>query len=56
MTDWLKNGYPNEEDMDKLLDLVLNGTPIPKGHKIVRVVNKSYGFGAAPRTEYRESR
>ena len=32
MIDWLKNGYPNEEDMDKLLDLVLNGIPLPKGH------------------------
>ena len=28
MLDWLKNGYPNEDDMDNLIELVLNGTPL----------------------------
>ena len=28
MLDWIKNGYPNEEDMGNLIDIVLNGTPI----------------------------
>ena len=30
MIDWLKNGYPNEDDMDKLLDIVFNATPLEK--------------------------
>lgn len=36
MLDWIKNGYPNEDDMGILIDIVLNGTPLeqtqrPKG-------------------------
>ena len=26
MLDWIKNGYPNEDDMGILIDIVLNGT------------------------------
>ena len=28
MLDWIKNGYPNEDDMGNLIDIVLDGTPL----------------------------
>ena len=30
--DWHVNGFPDEEDAVRLLDIVKNGTPLPKGH------------------------
>ena len=32
MWDWLVNGFPDEEDGVRLLDIVKNGTPLPEGH------------------------
>lgn len=30
--DWHVNGFPDEEDAVRLLDVVKNSTPLPKGH------------------------
>lgn len=30
MLDWITHGYPNEDDMGKLLEVVANGTPLEK--------------------------
>ena len=32
--DWHVNGFPDEEDAVRLLDIVKNGPPLPKGHWI----------------------
>ena len=32
MYDWFDNGFPNEEDVKILWELVKNGTPLPKGY------------------------
>ena len=32
MLNWIKNGFPDEEDMNMLIKLVLNGIPLPKSH------------------------
>lgn len=32
MLDRIKNGFPDEEDMNILIELVLNGKPLLKGH------------------------
>ena len=30
--DWIKNGFPDNEDKEFLIKAVKNGTPLPKGH------------------------
>ena len=32
MYDWFDNGFPDEDDVKMLWDLVKDGTPLPKGH------------------------
>ncbi len=32
MYDWLDNGFPDEDDAERLWQVVKNGTPLPKGH------------------------
>ena len=32
MYDWLDNGFPDEDDAEKLWQIVKNGIPLPKGH------------------------
>ena len=32
MYDWLENGFPDEDDAEKLWQIVKNGTLLPKGH------------------------
>ncbi len=32
MFDWYDNGFPDEDDAEKLWQIVKNGTPLPKGH------------------------
>ena len=30
--DWIKNGFPDNEDKEFLIKAIANGTPLPKGH------------------------
>ena len=30
--DWFDNGFPDEDDAEKLWQIIKNGTPLPKGH------------------------
>ena len=32
MFDWYDNGFPDEDDAEKLWQIVKNGIPLPKGH------------------------
>ena len=32
MYDWYDNGFPEEDDAERLWQIVKNGTPLPKGH------------------------
>lgn len=32
MYDWFVNGFPDKVDLDELQRIVINGTPLPKGH------------------------
>ena len=32
MYDWYDNGFPDEDDAEKLWQIVKNGIPLPKGH------------------------
>ena len=32
MYDWYDNGFPDEDDAERLWQMVKNGTPLPKGH------------------------
>jgi len=32
MYDWFDNGFPDEDDVEKLWQIIKNGTLLPKGH------------------------
>lgn len=40
MYDWYDNGFPDEEDTEKLWQIVKNGIPLPKGHGRIMDVDK----------------
>ena len=40
MYDWLENGFPDEDDAENLWQIVKNGTPLPKGHGAIEVLEQ----------------
>jgi hypothetical protein len=54
MYDWLDNGFPDEDDAEKLWQIVKNGTPLPKGHgplKDADMLKTAFPCGEYVRTE-----
>jgi len=43
MYDWYDNGFPDEDDAEKLWQIVKSGTPLPKGHG--RIIDESQVTG-----------
>ena len=61
--DWIKNGFPDDEDKEFLIKAVKDGTPLPKGHgrigdldavmdDINRSINEMTNIGIAIDGEY----
>lgn len=40
MYDWFDNGFPDENDAEKLWQIVKNGKPLPKGHGRIMDVDR----------------
>lgn len=42
MYDWLDTGFPDEDDAEKLWQIVKKGAPLPKGHGTLIERNKVF--------------
>jgi hypothetical protein len=43
--DWLRNGFPDEDDGEYAIKAIVNGVPLPKGHGRLKDVDKIISDG-----------